>query len=150
MGGGAPLAQLDHARAAIACGLCDVALIAYGSTQRSAADGFASRSEPIAYEAALGWPGPVAAYAMVAQRHMYEFGTRREDLAEVAVAARLWAQLTPGAAARETLTAQDVLAARPVATPFTARDCCLVTDGGGAIIVTSAERARDRRAPPVY
>src|SRR5258707_3841834 len=87
---------------------------------------------------------------MVARRHMYELGTRGEDLAEVAVAARLWAQLTPGAGARETLTAQDVVAARPVATPFTARDCCLVTDGGGAIIVTSAERARDLRAPPVY
>src|SRR5258708_19291608 len=95
MGGGAPLAQLDHARAAIACGLCDVALIAYGSTQRSAADGFASRSEPIAYEAALGWPGPVAAYAMVAQRHMYEFGTRREDLPEVAVAPRPGPHPTP-------------------------------------------------------
>lgn len=147
IGGCAPLVQLNHARAAIAAGLCDVALIAYGSTQRSSGAAFATLSEPLVFEADLGWPGPVAAYAMVAQRHMHEFGTRRTDLAEVAVAARQWAALTPEATARDPLTLDEVLAARPIASPFGLRDCCLVTDGGGAIVVVSADRARHMPSP---
>ena len=147
VGGCAPLLQLNHARAAIAMGLCSVALIAYGSTQRSSGAAFASLSEPQVFEADLGWPGPVAAYALIAQRHMHEFGTRREDLAEVAVAARKWAQLTPGASAQAPLTIEDVMSARRVATPLGVRDCCLVTDGGGALVVVSAERARSMRRP---
>lgn len=149
VGGCAPLVQLNHARQAIASGTCEVALIAYGSTQRSSGAAFASLSEPLVFEQGLGWPGPVAAYAMIAQRHMHEFGTRREDLAEVAVAAREWARLTPGATARDPLSMEDVLAARPIASPFGLRDCCLVTDGGGALVVVSAERAK-RMKNPVY
>jgi acetyl-CoA acetyltransferase len=145
VGGCAPLVQLNHARAAIAAGLCSVALIAYGSTQASSGAAFASLSEPQVFEADLGWPGPVAAYALIAQRHMHEFGTRRQDLAEVAVAARRWAQLTPGATAQAPLTLDDVLASRMVASPLTARDCCLVTDGGGALVVVSSQRARSMR-----
>ncbi len=147
VGGCSPLIHLAHARAAIAAGLCSVALIAYGSTQRSSGAAFASLSEPLVFEAGLGWPGPVAAYALIAQRHMHDYGTRREDLAEVAVAARAWARLTPGATARDPLTIDDVVAARPIASPFGLRDCCLVTDGGGAIVVVSAERARGMRHP---
>lgn len=147
VGGCSPLVQLAHARAAIAAGLCSVAVIAYGSTQRSSGAAFASLSEPNAFETGLGWPGPVAAYALIAQRHMHDFGTRRTDLAEVAVAARAWARLTPGATARDPLTIDDVLAARPVASPFGLRDCCLVTDGGGALVVVSAARARSMRRP---
>jgi acetyl-CoA acetyltransferase len=147
VGGCAPLVQLNHARAAIAAGLCEVALIAYGSTQASSGAAFASLSEPIVFEAGLGWPGPVAAYALIAQRHMHEFGTRREDLAEVAVAARQWARLTPGASATDPLSIDEVLASRPIASPLTARDCCLVTDGGGALVVVATERARHMRKP---
>jgi len=150
VGGCAPIVQLNHARAAIAAGLCSVALIAYGSTQKSSGSAFASLSEPSPYEAGLGWPGPVAAYALIAQKHMQLFGTTRQDLASVAVAAREWARITPGATAQDPLTIEDVLSSRTVATPLTIRDCCLVTDGGGALIVMSAERARHLRADPVY
>lgn len=149
VGGCAPLVQLNHARAAIAAGLCEVALIAYGSTQKSSGAAFASISEKLIFEADLGWPGPIAAYALVAERHRHEFGTTRENLAEIAVAARKWAQLTPEATMRDPLSVEDVLASRMIASPLTLRDCCLVTDGGGAIVVVSAERAK-RMKKPVY
>ncbi len=150
VGGCSPLVQLNHARAAIAAGLCSVAVIAYGSTQRSEGMAFASKLERPAFEADLPWPGPVAAYAMIAQRHMHQYGTRREDLAEVAVAARRWAMLNPLATSRDPLTVEDVLGSRMVASPLTIRDCCLVTDGGGAVVVVSAERARSMRRPPAF
>ncbi|MDE2006633.1 MAG: thiolase, partial [Rhodospirillales bacterium] len=88
--------------------------------------------------------------ALAASRHMHEFGTTREQLAEVAVAARKWALINPAAWEKKPLSVADVLAARPVSDPFTVRDCCLVTDGGGAIIVVSAERARDLKRKPVF
>jgi len=150
VGGGTFIAHLNHAQAAIHAGLCSVALIAYGSTQRSGGKKFVSHSEPNPYEAPYHVPGPAAAYALIANRHMHEFGTTCEHLAEVAVAARAWARLTPGAAATDPLTIADVLAARRVAEPFGVRDCCLVTDGAGAVVVTSADRARSLRNPPVY
>ena len=81
---------------------------------------------------------------------MHEYGTTREHLAEVAVAARKWAQLNPDAFARDSLTIEDVLAARMVSDPLTVRDCCLVTDGAAAIVMTRADRARDLPQPPVY
>src|SRR5256885_11940449 len=87
---------------------------------------------------------PVTAYALAAARHMHEFGTTREQLAEVAVAARAWAQLNPEAFMRDPLTIEDVLSARPIASPLSVRDCCLVTDGAGAIVLVRGERARDR------
>jgi acetyl-CoA acetyltransferase len=89
-------------------------------------------------------------YALAASRHMYECGTTREQLAEVAVAARGWARLNPKAFKREDLNVEDVLASRMVSSPLSILDCCLVTDGGGALLVTSAERAKDLRKPPVY
>jgi len=150
IGGGAFVAQLNHARAAIAAGLCDVALIAYGSTQRSGGARFVTHAEPSPEEAPLRLPGPVASYALIARRHMHAFGTTREQLAEVAVAARTWSALNPDAVERAPLTVADVLASRTIASPLTVRDCCLVTDGGGAIVVMSAERARHRRHAPVY
>src|SRR4029077_19880005 len=85
-----------------------------------------------------------------ASRHMHEFGTTREQLAAVAVAARDWALLNPVAWEKKPLTAAEVLSARMISYPFTVRDCCLVTDGGGAVIMTSAERARSLKQPPVY
>jgi acetyl-CoA acetyltransferase len=89
-------------------------------------------------------------YALAASRHMHEYGTTRGQLAEVAVAAREWAKLNPKAFMRDDLTVDDVLASPMVSSPLSVRDCCLVTDGGGAAIVTSAERARDLKEPPVY
>src|SRR3954463_1649230 len=80
----------------------------------------------------------MTAYALAAMRHMHEFGTTREQLAEVAVAARQWAQLNPAAWSRDSLTVADVLALPTLCDPFTVRDCCLVTDGGAAAVVVSA------------
>ena len=94
---------------------------------------------------------PVSAYALAASRHMHEFGTTREQLAEVAVAARAWARLNPEAFMREPLSVDDVLASRMVSDPLTVRDCCLVTDGGGAFVLVSAATApRDLPKKPVY
>lgn len=150
VGGGSFVAHLNHAQAAISAGLCEVALIAYGSTQRSSGGQFKTHSEPNPYETPYDYPGPVAAYALMAQRHMHQYGTTREHLASVAVSARRWAQLNPLALDKRQLSVADVLGARYVATPFTVRDCCLVTDGGGAVILTSAARAAHCRQAPVY
>ena len=150
IGGSSPIAHLDHARAAIGAGLCDVALIAYGSTQRSVGRAAASVQEISAYEAPYRPALPIAAYALSAARHMYEFGTTPEQLAEVAVSARGWAQLNQRAWSRDPLTVSDVLAAPRVCDPLGVRDCCLVTDGGGAIVVVGSERARTLRRAPVH
>ena len=149
VGGSSFMLHVDHARAAIAAGRCEVALIAYGSTQRLVGRGTASVQELDPWEAPYRPPMPVSAYALAAARHMHEFGTTREQLAEVAVAARAWARRNPLAFSREPLSVADVLASRPVADPLTVRDCCLVTDGGAAVVVTSAERAATLRRPPV-
>jgi acetyl-CoA acetyltransferase len=150
MGGSSFVSHLLHATAAIESGLCEVALITYGSTQLSEG-GFRGVSDPPEpYETPYGPRYPVSMYALAASRHMYEYGTTREQLAEVAVAARGWAKLNPKAFKREDLNVEDVLASRMVSSPLSILDCCLVTDGGGALLVTSAERAKDLRKPPVY
>lgn len=136
---------------ALDAGLCDVALICYGSNQRTASGGLVqSGGQPFPYEARYKPLGPVTSYALTAARHMHEFGTTREHLAEVAVAARGWAKLNPDAFMRTELTIADCLNARMVSDPLTVRDCCLVTDGGGAIVMTRADRARDLKRKPAY
>ncbi len=142
--------HVAHAMSAIEQGLCSVAVIAYGSTQRSIGRKQASVREINPYESPFNPFMPSSAYAMAAARHMHQYGTTREQLAAVAVAAREWAQLNPAAWDRKPLTVQDVLSARMVSYPFTVRDCCLVTDGGGAVIVTSADRARSLKKKPAY
>ena len=150
MGGSSFVSHLFHAAVAIDAGLCEVALIAYGSTQRSAGGRLVSGSETLPYEAPYKPRYPVSMYALAASRHMYQYGTKREQLAEVAVAAREWAKLNPKAFMRDDLSIEDVLSSQMVSSPLSVRDCCLVTDGGGAVLVTSAGRARDLRKPPVY
>jgi acetyl-CoA acetyltransferase len=142
--------HVAHAMGAIALGLCNVAVIAYGSTQRTIGRKQASVRELNPYETPFKPFLPSSAYALAASRHMHEFGTTREQLAAVAVAAREWALLNPKAWEKKPLTIADVLSSRMVSYPFTVRDCCLVTDGGGAIIVTSAERAKALKKPPAY
>jgi acetyl-CoA acetyltransferase len=142
--------HVAHAMGAIMLGLCDVALIAYGSTQRSVGRKQASVRVINPYETPFRPFLPSSAYALAASRHMHEFGTTREQLAAVAVAAREWALLNPAAWEKKPLTIDGVLSARMVSYPFTVRDCCLVTDGGGAVIVTSAERAKSLRKKPAY
>lgn len=150
LGGASFLSHLGHAVAALASGLCRVALIAYGSTQRSVGRRHSARQEVLPYEEPYRPRFPVTAYALAASRHMHLYGTTREQMAEVAVAARRWAQLNPQAWSREPLTVEEVLAAPMVSTPFGVRDCCLVTDGGCAVVLTRAERAAAGRRKPVY
>ena len=142
--------HVAHAMSAIEQGLCNVAVIAYGSTQRSVGRKQASVREINPYESPFKPFMPSSAYALAASRHMHRYGTTREELAAVAVAAREWALLNPAAWEKKPLTLEGVLSSRMVSYPFTVRDCCLVTDGGGALIVTSAERARGLKKQPAY
>jgi acetyl-CoA acetyltransferase len=150
IGGSSFMSHVTHAQMAIEAGLCEVAVIAYGSTQRSVSRAAASPREYNHYETPYKPILPISAYALAAARHMHQFGTTREHLAEVAVAARQWALLNPVAWEKEPLTIDQVLKARVVSYPFTVRDCCLVVDGGGAIILTSAARAKTLKKKPVY
>jgi acetyl-CoA acetyltransferase len=150
MGGSSFMTHVAHAHAAIEAGLCEVAVIAYGSTQRSAGRRNVAPREFNPYETPFRPLTPASAYALAASRHMHQYGTTREQLAEVAVAARQWALLNPAAWEKTPLTVAEVLASRMVSHPLTVRDCCLVTDGGGALVMTSAARARSLRRPPVF
>jgi acetyl-CoA acetyltransferase len=150
VGGSSFEAHLLQAAAALQAGLCDVALIAYGSNQRTAGGRLVSMSEPQWHETPYRPRHPITGYAMAAARHMHQFGTTREDLAAVAVAARKWANRNPEAFARGPLSVQDVLKSRMISDPLTVADCCLVTDGGAACVMVRAERARDLRKRPVY
>jgi acetyl-CoA acetyltransferase len=150
IGGSSFMFHVGHALAAIQLGLCNVAVIAYGSTQRSIGRQNASVREINPYETPYRPFLPSSAYALAASRHMHEFGTTREQMAEVAVAARQWALKNPVAWEKKPLTVEEVLAARMVSYPFTVRDICLVTDGGGAIVLTSPDRAKSLKKPPVY
>ncbi|MCC7426611.1 MAG: thiolase [Alphaproteobacteria bacterium] len=150
VGGSSFEAHMLHAALALDAGLCDVALICYGSNQRTASGRLVSMSEPQPFEAPYRPRHPINAYALAANRHMHQFGTTREQLAEVAVAARGWANLNPEAFARGPLSIADVLAARMVSDPLTSRDCCLVTDGGAAAIMVRADRARHLKRKPAY
>ncbi|WP_420391493.1 acetyl-CoA acetyltransferase [Acuticoccus sp.] len=149
LGGSSFMEHALTAAMALDAGLIDVAVIAYGSAQRSGG-GFRSASEPMPYEAVYKPRMPVTAYALAASRYFYEFGATREHLANVAVAARKWAQLNPEAYMRDPLTVDDVLSARMVSDPLSVRDCCLVTDGAAAIVLTRADRAKDGPRPPVF
>lgn len=150
LGGSSFVNYLTSATMALDAGLCDVALIVYGSNQRTASGRLVTASRPPAYEAPYNPRYPISAYAMAAARHMHEYGTTREQLADVAVAARGWAQHNPEAFERGPLSREDVLGARMVGDPLTVRDCCLVTDGGGAIVLVRADRAKDFPKAPVY
>src|SRR5881227_1144347 len=150
LGGSSFMFHVAHALAALQLGLCQVAVIAYGSTQRTVGRRQASVREINPHETPYRPFLPSTAYALAASRHMHQFGTTREQLAAVAVAAREWALLNPAAWEKKPLTVDEVLSARMVSYPLTVRDCCLITDGGGAIILTTPERARGLKKPPVY
>lgn len=155
-GGSAFETLVEHAVLGISAGLCDVALITYGSTLWSdrrrvtESGGVDSRMPAAQFETPYGDLSPVSAYALAANRHMHEYGTTSEQLAEVAVSTRRWASLNSRALMREPITVADVIQSPMISSPLHRLDCCLMTDGGGAVVVTSAERARDLRRPPVY
>jgi acetyl-CoA acetyltransferase len=147
---------VEHAVAALEAGLCEVALLVYGNTARSdvrrglhGPEGTHSARGPAQFEAPFGLT-LAGRYALVARRHMHEYGTTTRQLAAVAVAANRWAQLNARAFHHgHPLTMERALASRMIADPLREADCCLRTDGGGAVILTTAERARDLRPRPV-
>jgi acetyl-CoA acetyltransferase len=150
VGGASFLFHLQSAMAALELGLCEVALICYGSNQATAGGKLASMPDPQPYESPFKPRYPLSSYALAAARHMHQYGTTREQLADVAVAARDWARLNPDAFMRDPLTRADVLASRMISDPLTKADSCLVTDGGAALVLTRADRARDLPRPPAY
>jgi acetyl-CoA acetyltransferase len=156
VGGSSFELHVAHADAAIAAGLCETVVVLYASTQRQDRSWSLAGEDDPAYtfrmqlEQPTGMPFPLGAYAFAANRHMHEFGTTREQLAEIAVAARRWAEAHPTAYVREPITVDDVLASPPICTPIHALDCCLITDGACAVVITSRERARELRKTPVH
>ncbi len=152
IGGASFVAHLLTAAAAISAGLCRNVVIAYGATPRGGNSATATsparaKMDPYPFEDPFAPFNPPSSYALAATRHMHQYGTTREQLAAVAVAARQWANLNPEAFKKGDLTIRDVLDAKVVSTPFTARDCCLVTDGAGAIVVTARDKATSPHKP---
>ena len=152
LGGSSFLMHTQQAALALEAGLCDVALIVYASNQRTALGRLQTSISGTwsTTEAPYGARFPVSSYALCAARHMHEFGTTRGDLANVAVSARKWAQRNPEAFSRDPLTVGDVLSAKQVSSPLGRHDCCLVTDGAGAIVMVRPDRAKHLRRKPVH
>ena len=163
VGGSSFQLHVEHAAAAIAAGLCDVVVSVYAATPRSdrkrggGGGGFGGgRGGPPGPNPAAEWELPyglrlpMGAYALAASRHMAVYGTTSEQLARIAVDTRAWASLNPRARHRDPLTVDDVLASPLQASPLHLLDCCLVTDGAGAFVLMSTERARALPKPPVY
>ncbi len=156
VGGGTWEFMVEHAYAAITSGLVDVVVLAYGSTARAdlkkrlrnANLSFGTRG-PVQFDAPFGHT-LIARYAMVARRHMHQFGTMIEQLAEIAVSTRYNASLNPDAYYRDPITIDDVMSAPMIADPFTKLHCCIRSDGGGAVVLASEDRARDCAKPPVW
>ncbi len=156
-GGSSFEVHVEHAAAAINAGLCDTAVIVYAATPRSGVNPFGGGgpgmdpgSAVFQWDLPFGTGLPAAGYSLAAQRHMYQYGTTSEQLAQIAVSFREWASMNPNAYSRTPMTIDDVLASPLVAEPLHKLDCCLVTDGAGALVVTSAERARDLARPAAY
>jgi acetyl-CoA acetyltransferase len=162
-GGSSFEVHLEHAAAAIAAGVCDVVVSVYAATPRGdrrsgRGAGFGGRrpapmgppDPSMEWQMPYGLNMPIGPYALAASRHMAQYGTTAEQLAQIAVSTREWATRNPRACEREPLTVDDVLASPLIASPLHKLDCCLVSDGAGAFVLTSAERAADLRQPPVY
>ena len=147
-GGSAWETYVEHAAMAIATGRCEVALLVYGSDQRSGRGrglGTSTRGRakgPRQFEVPFG-TSTVVEYAIAAQRYLHDFGATSEQLAAVAVATRRHAASNPRAMYQDPITVEDVLASRPIADPLHLLDCCVISDGGGAVVLTTLDRARD-------
>ncbi|MDT3446812.1 MULTISPECIES: thiolase C-terminal domain-containing protein [unclassified Pseudofrankia] len=154
VGGCSYFLHLRHAAAAIVSGMATTVLISHGQSGRSGVGSSPfsfSASGPLGqFEAPYGVAGFATMFTVPVLRFMKEKGISHEQLASVAVAQRKWAALNPRAFKREPITVDDVLESKMIAYPFHILECCLVTDGGGAIVVTSTERAADLGARPVY
>ena len=149
-GGASFMSHVATAAYLLDAGAIDVALIAHASNQRSGGGRLSTPAKSSAFEAPYKPLFPLSSYALAAARHMHQFGTTRAQMAEVAVAARGWANTNPEAFAKGPLSLEDCLDSRIISSPISARDCCLVTDGAAAIVMTRADRARDLAQPPVH
>ncbi len=147
---------IEHAAAAIAAGEAETVVIVYASTPRAARKrgekglGVFATPERLEWETPFGVMLPISAYALAANRHMATYGTTAEQLAQIAVDTRRWAAMNERAHLRDTITVQDVLDSGFIAEPLHKLECCLVTDGAAALVVTSAERAREQAKPPAF
>ena len=155
VGGSSFVIHVAHAMAAIQAGYCEVALITHGQIGYSGRGqgGAPDLTQPSAqYEAPYGIMGAPISYALACSRYMHEYGEERtrQAMAEIAVSTRKWAQLNPKAFMRDPMSFDDYHASRWIAWPFHLLDCCLVTDAGGAVVVTTAERAASCRKKPVW
>ena len=154
VGGCSFMLHVRHAAAAINEGLATTVLVTHGESGRSrvGAGGFGGSPASLQgqFEAPYGAAGPPSMFTIPVLRYMKEYGVTHEQLAMVAVVQREWAGMNPRASFRDPITVEDVLNSRMIAYPFHLLECCLVTDGGGALILTSADRAKDFPAKPVY
>ena len=152
VGGCSFIMMVEHAAAALHHGLCNVAVISHGESGRSQVGVTRSRDTSITgqYEIPFGYGAAPTQFALITSRHMHEYGTTLEQWAQVAVSTRAWACLNPKAMHKKPITVQDVLSSRPVIYPFNLLNICLVTDAGGAVVLTRADRARDCAKKPVY
>lgn len=154
VGGSSFVIHVAHAMAAINAGYCEVALITHGEAGRSARDRpRMNLSEPAPqFEQPYGLMGAPVNYSLAARRYMHQYGEdrTRQALAEIAVSTRKWALMNPKAYMKDPMTFDDYHASRWISWPFHLFDCCLVTDAGGGVVVTSAERARNSKKKPVW
>jgi acetyl-CoA acetyltransferase len=154
VGGCSYMLHVRHACAAILAGLCTTVLVTHGESGRSQVGPTRWSPNPASlqgqFEMPYGIGMPVTQFTIPVLRFLQETRTTREDLARVAVVQREWAALNPKATLRDPITVEQVMADRMIAYPFTKSMCCVVTDGGGALILTSADRAKDFPTRPVY
>ena len=154
VGGCSFMLHVRHAVAAIEAGHADTVLVTHGESGRSGVGrgggGGSRASLPAQFEMPYGPMGPTTMFTIGVLRYMKQYGMTHEQLATVAVVQREWAGMNPRASYRDPITVEDVLNSRMIAYPFHLLECCLVTDGGGALILTSAERAKDFPNKPVY
>ncbi len=156
LGGGSFLAHVGHAVAAIAAGYASTVLITHGESGRSrvglgAGGPGGGRSTPAGqFEAPYGVAGAPSTFSVPVVRHMKDYGTTEEQLASVAVATRQWAEKNPRAMMRDPITVEDVLNSRMICWPLHLFNCCLVTDGGGALVLVGEERANDFPKRPIW
>lgn len=152
VGGCSFMIMVEHAMLALHHGLCDVAVISHGESGRSGTGVTRGRDTSLSgqYETPYGFGGAPTYFGLITTRHMHEYGTTLEQWAQVAVSTRAWARLNPKAMFRDPLTIDEVLQSRTICYPFNILNICLVTDAGGAAVLTRADRAQDCAKPPVY
>lgn len=149
VGGSSFMNHVMNAAAAMHAGLCENVLIVYGSNARSSRDLNGLVETPDSEEP---WEPlvPLSGYALAASRYLHDYGLTREALGHVHISARKWAQLNPDAALKDPFTMDDYFGAPMIATPFGRYDCCLLSDGAAAVVLTKADRATELPKPPVY